>query len=75
MNEDAVDEKEGNGLKLLQTGLKAHYEVLLPSLHCTSLFMFHFISIYNSQFSIYNLITNCIELVFDETIYKVTCQR
>ena len=57
MNEDAVDEKEGNGLKLLQTGLKAHYEVLFASLHCTSLFVFHFTSIDNSQFSIYNVIT------------------
>ena len=62
MNEGAVDEKDGNGLKLLQTGLKAHYEVLLASLYCTSLSMFFSIDL-PFYFN------------FDETIYKVTCRR
>ena len=58
MNEEASDEKDGNGLKLLQTGLKAHYEVLFASLHCTSLSMSVLIYLpfyFNSYFTIFNL--------------------
>ena len=44
-------------------------------LPCSFQFIYHFISIYNSQLSIYNFIAKHIELVFYETIYKVICRR
>ena len=55
MNEDAADEKDGNGLKLRQTGLKAHYEVLLDSTAQVFPISFQFVLqflIHNFQFTI-----------------------